>query len=173
MIVKMDVDQQNAATAIQCVTNAAPSDTEGLIVNLHPSFPIPKEQLHQDRIFPWLKHVQEVGQAQAREMGTMFGATSLEDLQALAQHVQPTLDAWAVAKKAWSLHRNGRSDLAANELRRYKTRGYSGPCELPNVLFHFSAVMLGPALTPVFTNVAQETAGIQSLAPNEFGRFRD
>src|SRR2546423_1528696 len=53
IVVGMKVDLQDRSFPMTYVSNCSPGIEDGQIVNLHPLFTIPQDQLHQDRAFPW------------------------------------------------------------------------------------------------------------------------
>jgi hypothetical protein len=51
----MKVDLQDMSLSpMEYISNCQAGTEEGEIVNLHPHFTIPEDQLHKDRVFPWL-----------------------------------------------------------------------------------------------------------------------
>ncbi len=131
-----------ASADIQFTNNCEIGTEEGLIVNLHPDFPVPKDQLHVDRAFPWLKHVSAVGQQQDALglRGTQPGSeTSIEEW---AAKIQTHPQQWAIVNKAWSLERGGRLELSKNERRKYLSPDILPDSNLNDVLFDFCARLL-------------------------------
>lgn len=172
MVVGMTVDSQNVSVDVKCVSNTEHGDKEGLIINLHPQFPIPEDQLHQDQAFPWFEHMRDIAIAQMEAMPALIGFKSLEEIRAASTGMQTTVEAWGNLKKGWSLTRNGRLDLAQAELRKYRTGAYSGPPDLPHVLFHFCRVMLGYPRLQLFAEAAATTAATRDRAPSKYEDFR-
>lgn len=127
---------------ITCTANCEDGTQEGLIVNLHPDFPVPEDQLHVDQAFPWLKHVRAVGQQQEalglRGPQPASAETMAEWLSKIQTHPQQ----WAIISKAWSLARSGRDDLSRGALRKYVSEALETDAQLDDVLFDFGARLL-------------------------------
>lgn len=164
----IDVIQRPEITScdITCSVNCEAGTQEGLIVNLHPDFPIPADQLHMDRAFPWLAHVAQVGKRQ-EELGREGPAfNSIEDLKAQYSQIQTYPVRWAIVRKAWSLSRSGHKSLAAQELEKYRFREANPNPRLEEVLFDFSAGLL-QAKAPLFVDARALLASVFTQFPNE------
>jgi hypothetical protein len=164
----IDVIQRPESTScdITCSMNCEAGTEEGLIVNLHPDFPIPEDQLHVDRVFPWLAHVARVGKRQ-EELGHASPAfSSLEDLKAQYSQIQTYPVRWAIVRKAWSLARSGQSALAAQELAKYQLRQANSNPRLEDVLFDFCAGLL-QSKAPLFVDARALLELVFAQSPNE------
>ena len=164
---------ERATCDIKCVVNCEPGDAEGVVVNLHPDFPIPEDQLHQDLSFPWLGQLQDIGKAQEALLPEFKGFESIEALERFAKDVKGTAETWPIVKKAWSLTRSGRADLALPVLQQYKTHGYNEGPDLDSVLFHFCWALLRPGRLPLFQDANKWTAQVSNNDKAEFARFRE
>ncbi|RFC41354.1 MAG: hypothetical protein DID89_2727545983 [Candidatus Nitrotoga sp. CP45] len=161
-----------ASMGIHCVSNCEESAEEGLIVNLHPDFPIPEDQLHVDLAFPWLGHVQDLAKRQIELGATTPQFSSFEEYRRFALGIQTPLERWAIVKKAWSLSRNGKDKLSKAELEKYNFNSTGASPELREVLFHFCRTLLNRGLFPLFTHAAELLAVCHQRAPQEFSRFK-
>lgn len=172
MTVGMNVDQVNASVKVEPRINCQYGDEEGLIVNLHPEFTVPDDQLHADKVFPWLDHTRTLVSQQMKMLGGTSGFASLEEAQEFARQNKSPLDGWATIKKAWSLINNGRPEIAKLHLEKYNDLGFDSPHELNYVLYHFCAKTLGPAQHAIFTDAVELTAEISRKCPDEFQVFK-
>lgn len=172
MTVFVTLKPESASCDVQCTSNCEPGSEEGLIVNLHPDYPIPEDQLHQDQVFPWLKHVRDVGKIQHELLGDFPGFKGLEELRRIAAEIQTPQEAWPIIKKGWSLTRNTQDDLAREALKKYKSHGYKNGPEFSNVLYHFCGTLLLPGKLRLFDEASKFTATIFQNAPEEFHRFK-
>src|SRR6266496_4027202 len=59
MVVHLILKPETASCDITCLANCEAGEEEGLVVNLHPDFPIPAELRHQDQVFPWMQRSEE------------------------------------------------------------------------------------------------------------------
>ncbi|HNK51661.1 MAG TPA: hypothetical protein PKX75_21830 [Nitrospira sp.] len=157
---------------ISCTSNCEESSEEGLIVNLHPDFPIPEDQLHVDRAFPWLEHVRNLAQRQMELGATTPQFSSLDDYKRFVMEIQTPLERWAIVKKGWSLARNGRNDLAKATLEQYNFNGTDASHELREVLFHFCGTLLNHGQFALFTQAAELLAECTRRAPQEYDRLK-
>lgn len=172
MVVAMKVKPKEVSIDVKCVSNSVPGTEEGRVVNLHPSFTIPEDQLHQDKVFPWLEHVNDIAKEQVKIFGEFPGFSSLEKMQEFTLNVQSTLEGWQKIKKAWSLTLNGREDLAKAHLESYKDYGFNDPHELNYVLFHFGKTLLRPRKARIFIEANELTAEISRRFVPEYAQFR-
>ncbi len=172
MTVFVTLKPEDASCDVQCTSNCEPASEEGLIVNLHPDYPIPEDQLHQDQVFPWLTHVHDIAKKQLELLGDFSGFDSLEELSRAAAEIQTSQEAWPIIKKGWSLTRNGQDELAREVLKKYKSHGYEEEPEINNVLFHFCGTLLLPGRSRLFEEANKFTATIFRNAPEEFHRFK-
>jgi hypothetical protein len=134
--------RETANCDITCAVNCEVGTEEGLIVNLHPDFPIPQDQLHVDRAFPWLEHVRAVGERQSELGLNMPPFRSLEDFRLQMQSIQTHEQRWAVVRKAWSLTRSGKDTLAAEEIAKYRFGPGASGKGLEDLLFDFCGHLL-------------------------------
>ena len=161
-----------ASAEIHCVSNCEESAEEGLIVNLHPDFLIPEDQLHVDGVFPWLGQVQDLAERQMELGATMPQFSSFEEFRRFALEIQTLQECWTIIKKAWSLSSNGKHDLAKTVLEKYKLNDTGSSPELQEALFHFCGTLLNHGLFSLFTHAAELVADCRQRAPEEFRRFK-
>lgn len=162
---------EKASVNVECVSNCEPGKEEGLVVNLHPDFTIPEDQLHQDQVFPWLEHVEKITKEQAEILGGFPGFDDLDEMPDFALKIQSTIDGWGKIKKAWSLTQNGRGDLAKVYLDSYQDHGFEGPHELNYVLFDFGRKLLIPRKASIFSEASTLTVEISKTYKSEYIRF--
>jgi hypothetical protein len=80
MTILVTLKPEVAGYAIDWISNCGSGSEEGLVINLHADFPIPEDQLHQDGVFPWMEHVQDIGNIQQALLPDFRGFGSLEEL---------------------------------------------------------------------------------------------
>lgn len=167
--------RDTASCDIKCVVNCEHWSEEGIIINLHPDFPIPEDQLHQDRAFPWLGQMSQITKNQ-EESGPAFpGFNSIAEYkQFIAEHPHIT-ENWTVLKKAWSLERNGRSDLSSQELKKYLPvpEGSGSEPRLAEVLFDFTGKIITIGRASVFQDALSLVEKIAKQHPEELKKFRN
>lgn len=163
---------ETASCDIKCTLNCEQNSTEGLIVNLHPDFPVPEDQLHVDQAFPWLKHVQDVAMQQIAFGASIPKTSSLEELGDIALKIQTLPERWSIIKKIWSLARNGRDDLATEELKKYDFLGVDISPSFEEALFHFCKVLLNRAKYPLFSDAAELLYECSRTSPEEYFKLK-
>jgi hypothetical protein len=172
IVVGMNVDLQKMAVAVKYVSNCEPGTEEGLVINLHPRFTIPEDQLHQDGVFPWLSYDMQIHRVQTEISSEPPKFSSFEEWQEFARSIQSTLAGWQIIRKAWSLTQNGREDLVKTHLIKYKDGTFEDPYELNYVLFHFYWNLTKPKKFRVYMEANELAADISRRFTPEFSRFR-
>lgn len=172
MVVAMQLFPETASVKVECVSNCKPSQEEGLIVNLHPEFTIPADQLHQDHAFPWMEHTQRIVIEQHKLLGGLPDLGNYEEMRKFALDIQSTSEGWTKIKKAWSLIQNGRNDLAKVFLESYQDYGFDSPHELNYVLFDFGKKLLGPQKASILQDANTLCGSIAKQFNAEFAEFR-
>jgi hypothetical protein len=149
----------------------ADEDDDAPIVNLHPSFVFPKEEIGSANAFPSLGIGKELieGVTAARERAVL--PTTLNDLAAIGPRRAPVTEEWPALRAAWSLHRSGKDALAAKRLAKFvPTAGYHDPPDtLADWVFQFAARMTQPRFEEHFEGLFQQVL-IAKEKP-DFGRF--
>jgi hypothetical protein len=164
--------RDTASCEIRCTSNCEKGSEEGLIVNLHPDFPIPEDQIHVDRVFPWLEHVRGIAKHQQALGVVMPQFSSLEEFQCFASERQGPSERWEILKKAWSLSRNGRPDLSSDTLKKYGFNRTEAVPEFEEVLFHFCGTLLHQIRYPLFRQAAELLAEAHRKQRHEFARLK-
>ncbi len=172
MAVGMIIDIENVTTTVEPKNNCEEGQEEGIVVNLHPEFTVPADQVHTDRVFPWMEHTRDIFTEQVKKYGLDSGLKSLQEAKESAMEIQSPLEGWAIIKKSWSLMNNGRIDLAKIHLAKYKDHYFDAPAELNHVLYHFCGKMLGSAGITIFENAAEYIGQLSKMNPSEFQKFR-
>jgi hypothetical protein len=173
MLIEVTQKPEIGSAIINCASNCEESTEEGLIINLHPDFPIKEDQLHVDGVFPWLEHVQNIATRQMELGATMPQFSSIEEYKRYILDIQTPLERWAIVKKGWSLARNGRHDLSRAVFEKYNFGGAESSSELHDVLFHFCGTLLNRGQFPLFTHAAELLAECCKRFPQEFDRLKN
>jgi len=167
----MNCDIRTASTKVVTVENCANGGIEGTIMNLSPEFPIPKDQLHQDFIFPWMQHADRIREAQAGFNIPDLSFSSLDEAVKFSER-NPVLSVlWATVKSGWSLTHSGRYKIAESKLQSYKPTGYAGPPIWNYVLFDFCYRLLNPGCKQLFEVAATLILEVKNTNPSEYERF--
>jgi len=170
---RMEIDFQKLKTEIVCVENCEIGNEEGIIMNLSSEFPIPPEQLHEDKIFPWMHFIQNQFSLDNTTATNQIGAIRFQDIHLALGGNFAITDAWLLLKKAWSLHINQKSDLATSFLEKYKSiTGCQEDIELDQIIFHFSGALIRPGKWQLFENAAEKIGKIVTNNQQEFHRFK-
>jgi len=168
----MNCNPTTASVQIKEIQNCVFDSEEGTIINLSPEFPIPKEDLHRDHVFPSLHHVQAVSEMQ-RKLGVEAPKfSSFYEARAWALKQKGLNELWPIVKKGWSLTSKGKLDLAAETLKQYREGQYKEPHELRYVLFDFCCRILLPLKYHLFEDAAVHCQKITKNHISEFQRFR-
>lgn len=152
-----------------CLENCETCDEEGSITNFDPTFLMPEEMLHQDRVFPWMtefpKFVNTVGlktfsQKKVDIIHAIGGQRNLRDL----------LDTLV---KAYRLHNRGQSDLSNQQLAKVKELlGMPEPPVLMQAIFLTASTFLGQSRQNEVMSLTQEIRRSKNSNETEFQRFR-
>jgi len=172
--VRLDVDFEKIKTILRLIENCELSKREGVLVNLHPEFTIPEDQLHLDSVFPWLHDTVTIAAAQEERLPagrTQERPKTFHEYRKLILSIQTTLDGWARIKKGWSLVRSGKNELAAIKLQEYKDHSFKKEPTLENILFHFCFVFLNPHPFNLFESAIDLCGKISRKNISEFLRF--
>jgi hypothetical protein len=160
-----------ASCEIKCTTNCRDGTEEGLIVNLHPDFPIPEDQLHVDQAFPWLSRVAAVGKRQESLGLRGPQPSSVQDMQKWRSEIQTHPQQWAILRKSWSLARSGKEDLALTELNRYKFHRPDASHRLADALFDFCGTLLQSKVM-LYVGAEETMRACSRQYPQEFARLK-
>lgn len=172
--IQMKVDFQTPTTKLIYIENCEKGDKEGSIINLNPELPIPKEQLHQDGVFPWMHFVHNHFPLKDKPATLEIGQKKFQDMHLALGGNFAITDAWAQLKKAWSLHINQKTDLEIIFLEKYqKITGYKDDLKLDQVLFNFSGALISPGKSHLFENAAEKIGNLFKDHPQEFVKFRN
>ena len=169
----MQLIPKEASVNVECVSNCKSGQDEGLVVNLHPHFTIPADQLHQDQAFPWLKHTLKLVEEQTKIPSDFLKFNNLEEMREFALDIQSISDGWRKIKKAWSLTQNRRSDLAWPYLESYQDHGFDGPHELNHILFDFCGKLLMPRKASILSEANTFVVEVLNNFHSEYVRFRE
>jgi len=174
----VEIDFEKISTKVKCIENSVPSSIGGLVVNLHPEFVIPKDQLHQDSSFPWLNDLSRMVGKALRNPKTKLPEPLLDqginfiDGFTLLGGSKFIVDEWRLLKKAWSLTLSGHADLAQNVLRPHSADfGYDNDTTFDDWLFSFSSKLLVPAQWPIFANAGDFLKRASRAYRSELSRF--
>ena len=146
-------------------------DNDGPIVNLHPSFVFSKEEIGSARAFPSLEYGRELidGIRRARERAGL--PATLDDLAGDRPRRARVTEEWPQLRAAWSLHRNGKDELAARRLAGFvPTAGYEDPPDtLADWVFQFAAKLTQPRFEELFEGLFQQLVAVKDKP--DFARF--
>lgn len=169
VIVGMEVDLQAIRYKIIWVENVEPHTEEGKIYNLNSEYPVPADQLHSDRAFPWMENAADVYRKQNATIES--SGAQKPTFKQMMEDYQGYADRWTHLKKAWSLTTNGRPDLAGPHLARYKLSSGESPSRLSDALYHFSGLILGPWHEILVLNLTSAIQEIHSQNPEQLQEF--
>lgn len=156
IIIRLNVNLREINTELMLVENCEVSQSEGIIINLHPEFAVPKDQLHKDRVFPWLKDSHRIINEQQKwipENADDKRPKNYKEYRELILSLQSTIDGWMKLKKGWSLELNGQNDLAEKKFKEYKAPNFTEKPTLENILLHFSSMYLAPGQLKIFQSI--------------------
>jgi hypothetical protein len=173
MIIGLKVDIKTVSINLEYISNCEPGDKEGLIVNLHPNYPIPENLMHTDQVFPWLSETIKIHEEQEKLLGGISGYRSLEEVRKIALIIKSISEWWQIIKKAWSLKLSGKNGLADIEFKKYKRPGFKGPYRSDHVIYHFAGTFLGVKRIKIAYEANEEAASIARSNPPEFERFKE
>lgn len=152
-----------------CLENCDTCDEEGTITNLDPTFLMPEEMLHQDKIFPWMAEFPKF-------LNTIdpiaFSQKNSDIINAIGgqRNLRDTLDTLV---KAYRLHNRGQSNLSNQQLEKIKgLMGMPEPPLLMQAIFLTAATFLGPSRQDEVMSLIQEIRRIKNSNEAEFQRFR-
>ena len=172
MVVGMDCDPTNASVKIREIQNCERGFEEGTVLNISPGFPIQKEDLHRDLVFPSFCHIFDFVRVQEQLGIKAPEFSSFEDTRAWALQNKSLNELWPIVKKGWSLTKKGRLDLAEKTLKQYREGQYKSPYQLQYVLFDFCCRMLMPQKYHLFDEAAEYCGEIGKSYTLECGKFR-
>jgi hypothetical protein len=173
IVVGMKVNLQDMSFPLEYISNCHPGTEEGQVINLHPHFTIPEDQLHKDKAFPWLVDNLKVHQVQMAISSERPEFSSLEEKLEYIRSIQSRPVGWKIISKAWSLIQNERDDLAQNYLIQYKDSTFDGPQELNHILFHFCWDLTKPKNWVMYLGANILAAEISHKFLPQYHRFKD
>lgn len=168
--IRLNIDLSGPSLSVDFTENCARGAEEGAIVNLHPNFTIPADQLHTDQSFPWMLSTAAVSKKQHEIMDRQQITPPDNTLQSMKEY-QGVSDQWRIIRKAWSLTMRGQDDLAKQQLQEHRLSGDHGEIEFPDALFHFCELIVGPQKAGNIENFARLISEIRQTYSEEFFRF--
>lgn len=163
--VGLDVDYTSISCEVVYGPNAveAGPSSEGDVVNLDANFLIPDEEQGQDFAFPRLKQ----GAAMVQKWVEDRRAKGLPDFPDVAGSgaKRPDFAAeWSALRAAWSLWRNGKSDLSIQRVKKASEEYYSDEplTDLADWIFRFAFVLGGPRYQGLFEAAIAEVRSAKS-----------
>ena len=172
MAIEVTQKPSNGSCIIDCVTNCKRGTSEGLVVNLHPDFPIPEDQLHADMAFPWLEQVHELSEIQQTLLPNLPAFNTIGEYKEFVSQLRSISELWIILKRAWSLNRSGKLDLSNAELAKYRPKDSGEKHNLSEALFDFCGQLLGPIRRKIFTDAAELLAEANRNHPSKFADFK-
>ena len=123
---------------LRCENNCAKTRHEGMVVNISTEFPIERDIVHTDKIFPWLLLMQkamEQNPTQTKEwveQNARVPPASAKPKDFLQQEVEEATrrrvdlkDHWKFVDTAWSLYNDGKGDECFQYIEKnFKKLGY-------------------------------------------------
>lgn len=178
--IRLIADYKNISTDIVCIENCIPSDSEGKIVNLHPEYSIPSDQVHKDHIFPWLEDMHEMANVDQIKYDQLGINTNI-DYDKLKRHHEMygasifLVEEWKDLKRSWSLKSNNQVEISKSIYNgNHNKYGYSKEIDsVEDWLIRFSGKILSPHKLYLFENAAEIKKHIQSKFFSEFSKFRE
>ena len=178
--IRLIADYKNISTDIVCIENCVPSDSEGKIVNLHPEYSIPSDQVHKDRAFPWLGDMHEMANVDQIKYDQL-GINTKIDYDELKRHHQMygassfLVEEWKDLKRSWSLKSNDRVEISTSIYHgNHNKYGYSKEIDsVEDWLIRFSGKVLSPHRLYLFENAAETKKHIQGKFSSQFSKFRE
>ena len=139
-------------------TEKSEEDNDAPIVNLHPSFVFSKSEIGSADAFPSLDFGKRMidGILAARTRAGL--PATLELLSAEQPRRARITEEWDQLRAAWSLHRNGKDELAGKRLEKFiPGAGYSDPPDtLADWVFRFAASLIQPRFEEHFEGLFQQ-----------------
>jgi hypothetical protein len=168
---RLHVDNTDVFVKFENIDNCQDGTKEGTIYNLHPEYVFSEDQLHVDQAFPWLEDIAQIAHKQM-EMAEAQGLTidNVKMLEAM-QGTTSTEDLWKVMKKAWSLEKNGRTDLSLETLKGYVDFSFSEEQNFEQTLFHFCGRFIGPRGLSIFSSTGELFKKAKNANEAEYTRF--
>ena len=178
--IQLKADYKNISAYIVCIENCTPSDTEGTIVNLHPEYSIPSDQVHQDYVFPWIVDMRKMADIDNNKYEQLGIDTKIDYSKLKRYHEKYgasifLVEEWKDLKRSWSLKNNNQVRISKSIYNgKHNKYGYSKEIEsLDDWLIRFSGKILSPHKLYLFENAAEIKKHIQGKYFAEFSRFRD
>ncbi len=124
----------------------AARDDGGPIVNLHPSFVFAREEIGSADAFPSIELGSKLVSAMLDARARIGLPAELEPLSVEAPRRARVTEEWPQLRAAWSLHRNGKLDLAKRRMDAFVgTAGYEDtPTSIQDWIFQFIGDLTRP-----------------------------
>lgn len=179
MTIELDIDFKSPGVEISRYIDCAPGEREGTVINLHPSFPIPEDQLHADRVFPWLENTKDLAERQItllRERDLIEISENVTNLlrpgkDKLAPNFKTLSENWNSLKKAWNLDNNGKYELSKIALGELEFPGHIIDGSLQRAKLFFFRSFCSPSRTDTTDNCLHLIADNIPKFEDEFKQF--
>lgn len=117
--------------------NAEWTEQEGTITNLDPTFLVPEEMLHVDRVFPWMYHIKDVVKSIA---GGSPRHLDVIDQAGMSRGIREGISA---VLKAFELAKRDRHDLVTAKLAELSKISGAQVRDLPYALLMVASAIVG------------------------------
>jgi hypothetical protein len=152
----MDLDHAKAGWRVACIENCQPilEIADASIVNLDANFVIPPEQQGVDMAFPRLGQMLAMHEASKRAKPSRFNELIPPTNRNFRPYRQPDYGAeWKLLRKAWSLARNGQTQLSNKQIALASAEFYPPDHaidDLQNWVWRFVGLLCNPSYEPLF-----------------------
>lgn len=165
IVLRMDLDHEKLGWSVVCVENCEPADevADAPIVYMDANLVISPDEQGEDRTFPRFAHMDAMREAAARLKPSPLAEPVPLTNRNHRPYRPPDYGAeWVLLRKAWSLARNGQSELSEKQIAAGSAEFYPPDHALENIenwIWRFSSLLCTPSYGPVFDD------GIDALEP--------
>lgn len=151
-----------------CIDNCELCDDEGTITNLDPTFLVPEEMLHQDRVFPWMYEARKIGLINEPTKG----APHINDIIAGLGGQRNLKEILATAVRSFNLASRQQNALSDQQLIAFqKLVGAPNPLTLNSALLLVAILFLGQSRNTEVVSLIEEVRSCAGHARPEYVRF--
>lgn len=154
--------------------NCVLCEDEGTITNLDPTFLVPSDLLHQDKVFSWMHEAQRIGFVEGFvEQAESQTKPHINDIIQGIGGVRQLKNAIAALVKAWSVHRTNRFDLRDKIIADFCSQArIPEKLTLSNLAVLCASLFLGSGRQTEIQDMVSEAAQCKALNPAEYRKLR-
>ncbi|UYO47964.1 hypothetical protein KQX64_18630 [Rhodopseudomonas palustris] len=180
------IRKRSGQLLLSCIANCTKTKREGLVVNISTEFPISKDIVHADKIFPWFHFIQKALSENPEEFKSVISRRPTpdhletgdlekiikEETQEAFRRRLDLKDQWKIVGTTWSLYNDRKGEECYKYIEKhYRTLGYQEHPHPKDLIVDFLGRRTYHRGANVFKNLVELWSSAWKTNSQECGRF--